>query len=40
MFREWQADVKKVLKVGENELHIVFRSPINEGIKNTMHKVL
>ena len=33
MFREWQADVKKALKVGENELHIVFRSPINEGIK-------
>ena len=33
MFREWQADVKKVLKVGENELHIIFKSPINEGIK-------
>lgn len=33
MFREWQADVKDILKEGENELHIVFRSPINEGIK-------
>ncbi|MCF6332024.1 MAG: hypothetical protein L3J11_01965 [Draconibacterium sp.] len=33
MFREWHADVKKVLKVGTNELHIVLRSPINEGIK-------
>lgn len=33
MFREWQADVKEFLKEGENELHIVFRSPINEGIK-------
>ncbi len=33
MFREWQANVKKVLKIGENELHIIFHSPINEGIK-------
>jgi beta-mannosidase len=33
MFREWKIDVKKVLKEGENELHIVLRSPINEGIK-------
>ncbi|NQU54235.1 MAG: glycoside hydrolase family 2 protein [Bacteroidetes bacterium] len=33
MFREWQADVKKVLQEGENEIHIVFRSPVNEGIK-------
>ena len=33
MFREWQADVKKILKVGDNELHIIFRSPINEGVK-------
>ena len=33
MFREWRADVKKLLKQGENELHIVFRSPIVEGIK-------
>ncbi len=33
MFREWQADVKKILKVGENELHIIFRSPVNEGVK-------
>jgi beta-mannosidase len=33
MFREWKADVKEALKEGENELHIVFRSPINEGLK-------
>ena len=33
MFREWRADVKKLLNQGENELHIVFRSPIVEGIK-------
>jgi len=33
MFREWKVDVKKALKVGENEMHIVFRSPIKEGIK-------
>ncbi|HSM46600.1 MAG TPA: hypothetical protein VK872_02190, partial [Draconibacterium sp.] len=33
MFREWKANVKENLKEGENELHIVFRSPINEGIK-------
>ncbi len=33
MFREWKVDVKDFLKEGENELHIVFRSPINEGIK-------
>jgi beta-mannosidase len=33
MFREWKADVKSVLKKGQNELIIVFRSPILEGIK-------
>ncbi len=33
MFREWQVDVKEQLKEGDNELHIVFRSPINEGLK-------
>ncbi|MDX1285215.1 MAG: glycoside hydrolase family 2 protein, partial [Draconibacterium sp.] len=33
MFREWEVDVKEILKPGENELHIIFRSPINEGIK-------
>lgn len=33
MFREWIVDVKKFLKTGKNELHIVFRSPINEGLK-------
>lgn len=33
MFRTWKADVKKYLKEGDNELHILLRSPINEGIK-------
>ena len=33
MFRTWKADVKKYLKEGDNELHVVLRSPINEGIK-------
>ncbi len=33
MFREWQVDVKDLLKEGDNELHIVFRSPIVEGLK-------
>ncbi len=33
MFREWVVDVKEALKEGENELRIVFNSPINEGIK-------
>jgi beta-mannosidase len=33
MFREWDANVKEFLKEGDNELHIVFRSPIVEGIK-------
>lgn len=33
MFRDWSADIKAVLKEGENELHVVLRSPITEGIK-------
>ncbi|MCY1721728.1 glycoside hydrolase family 2 protein [Prolixibacteraceae bacterium Z1-6] len=33
MFREYQMDVKEYLKEGQNELHIVFRSPVIEGIK-------
>lgn len=33
MFREWKADVKNALKEGENELHILFRSPIKVGIE-------
>jgi len=33
MFREWNVNVKEVLKEGENELHIIFHSPIVEGIK-------
>lgn len=33
MFREWMVDVKTQVKVGENELRILFRSPIVEGLK-------
>jgi beta-mannosidase len=33
MFREWKADVKNVVKEGENELHILFHSPINVGLE-------
>ena len=33
MFREWNADIKNALEEGQNELHILFYSPINEGIK-------
>ncbi|MBL7969903.1 MAG: glycoside hydrolase family 2 protein [Prolixibacteraceae bacterium] len=33
MFREWIVDVKPRLKEGANELRILFRSPIVEGIK-------
>ncbi len=33
MFREWEADVKSCLKPGENQLHILFSSPIKEGIR-------
>lgn len=33
MFREWQTDVKRILKSGENELKIIFHSPIKEGLK-------
>lgn len=33
MFRTWKADVKEFLKEGENELHIVLKSPVNEGLK-------
>lgn len=33
MFREWIVDVKPRLKEGTNELRILFRSPIVEGIK-------
>lgn len=33
MFREWQVDVKELLNEGENELRILFRSPIAEGLK-------
>ncbi len=33
MFRTYTADVKTVLKIGENTLKIEFESPINKGIK-------
>ena len=33
MFREWMADIKKAVKPGTNDLRIVFRSPIVEGLK-------
>ncbi len=33
MFREWSADIKGVVKSGENNLRILFRSPIVEGLK-------
>ncbi len=33
MFREWPIGVKGLLKEGENELRVILRSPIREGIK-------
>jgi beta-mannosidase len=33
MFREWLVDIKPNVKEGANELRILFRSPIVEGIK-------
>lgn len=33
MFREWLVDVKPQLQAGTNELRILFRSPIVEGLK-------
>ena len=33
MFREWQVDVKDLLKEGENELRILFKSPIKIGLE-------
>jgi beta-mannosidase len=32
MFREWQVDAKEFLKEGENELRILFQSPIKIGL--------
>jgi beta-mannosidase len=32
MFRTWKADVKPLLRAAGNELRIVFRSPIHEGL--------
>ncbi len=33
MFRTWEWSIKPLLKKGENELKIIFRSPIKEGAK-------
>ncbi len=33
MFREWLVDVKPQIKEGANELRILFRSPVVEGLK-------
>ena len=33
MFRTWDIDVTHKLKVGENQMHIVFSSPIERGLK-------
>lgn len=33
MFREWEVDVKGVLREGSNELKILFHSPVNTGIE-------
>lgn len=33
MFREWMVDIKPLVKEGANELRILFRSPIVEGLK-------
>jgi beta-mannosidase len=33
MFRTWEWEVKRHLKIGENELKVVFRSPLKEGAK-------
>ena len=33
MFREWMADIKPYLKEGSNELRILLKSPIAEGLK-------
>jgi beta-mannosidase len=30
MFRTWRVDCKRALKSGANELHVTFRSPVNE----------
>lgn len=32
MFREWEVDVKGIIREGSNELKILFHSPINTGI--------
>lgn len=33
MFRTWVADIKPHVKAGANDLHVVLRSPITEGLK-------
>ncbi|MBK7946209.1 MAG: hypothetical protein IPJ85_13300 [Flavobacteriales bacterium] len=33
MFRTWEWDVRRALRKGDNELKVIFRSPITEGAK-------
>lgn len=33
MFRTWEWSIKSLLRIGENELKVIFRSPIKEGAK-------
>ena len=33
MFREWEVDVKDIIREGSNELKILFHSPINTGLE-------
>ncbi len=32
MFREWRVGIKEFLREGDNEVHIRFRSPLNQGL--------
>ena len=34
MFRTWKSDVKGLLKSRNNRLHVVFHSPVMQGLKN------
>ncbi len=33
MFREWEIDIKKLAKAGENQLRIYFHSPVKKGLE-------
>jgi beta-mannosidase len=42
MFRTWKADIKKIIKVGENQLEVKFVSPLNfnrEKVENYPYKL-